>query len=174
MELKHNEPPCANQKSPSESGSESISSRQGVGRERGNSPQLGAGNLLPSGSRPESPAGNHLQDRSAVAHTPGPWRIGASCGAVVADHPIPEIRGSEAVEHYGGHLVAESIAPQNRPLIASAPDLLAALQESNVLLEEFLDEWRECEGELTPTMEPLAETIQRHAGIIAAAEGRMQ
>lgn len=59
-------------------------------------------------------------------HTPGPWRV--SRGAVVADHPVPEIGGSDATDYYGGHLIAESIAPQNRAVIAAAPDMLAALK----------------------------------------------
>lgn len=61
-------------------------------------------------------------------HTPGPWRIGKHYGAVVADHPVPEISGSDHVEAYGGHMVGESIAPRNRALIAAAPELLEALQ----------------------------------------------
>ena len=63
-----------------------------------------------------------------ATRTQGPWRAGKTGGAVVADYPIPEVDGSGHVEYYGGHLVAESIAPQNIPLIAAAPDLLAALK----------------------------------------------
>lgn len=61
------------------------------------------------------------------AHTQGPWRAGRGC--VVADHPVPEMNGSDAVEYYGGHLIAESIAPQNIPVISAAPEMLALLQE---------------------------------------------
>lgn len=61
------------------------------------------------------------------AHTQGPWRAGRGC--VVADHPVPEMGGSDAVDYYGGHLIAESIAPQNIPLISTAPEMLALLQE---------------------------------------------
>lgn len=64
---------------------------------------------------------------SEAAHTPGPWRIGKSHGAVIADHPAPGVRGSDDVEAYGGHMVAESIAPQNRALVAAAPEVLDAL-----------------------------------------------
>lgn len=59
-----------------------------------------------------------------MEHTPGPWRAGETGGAVVADHQISEVSGSEDVEYYGGHLVAESIAARNVPVIAAAPDLL--------------------------------------------------
>lgn len=72
---------------------------------------------------------------SEAKHTPGPWRIGKNYGAVVADHPVPELRGSDDVNAYGGHLIAESIALQNRPLIATAPELLEALQ----LAADYID-----------------------------------
>lgn len=62
------------------------------------------------------------------AHTPGPWRVGKNYGSVVADHPVQEIRGSDAVEAYGGHLIAESIAPRNQPIIAAAPEMLDLLK----------------------------------------------
>ena len=61
-----------------------------------------------------------------MPHTPGPWRVGRK-GAVVADHPIPEMGGSDAVEYYGGHCVAESITDRNAPIIAAAPEMLEAL-----------------------------------------------
>lgn len=59
-------------------------------------------------------------------HTPGPWRHGKVGGCVVADAPVPEVSGSDAIDYYGGHLIAESIAPQNVPAIAALPELLAA------------------------------------------------
>lgn len=60
-------------------------------------------------------------------HTPGPWRAGKPTDAIVADTPADY--GDEASNlHYGGHLIAESVAVCNRPLIAAAPELLEALQ----------------------------------------------
>lgn len=59
-------------------------------------------------------------------HTQGPWRIGKFHGAVVADTPVNAGLDNEHVEAYGGHLIAESIAVCNRPLIAAAPELLDA------------------------------------------------
>lgn len=57
-----------------------------------------------------------------MKHTKTPWRIGAGTnpGAVVADEPVPEIGGSDAVDYYGGHLIAESIAPHNAAFIVRA------------------------------------------------------
>lgn len=67
---------------------------------------------------------------TTTKHTPGPWRIGRDYGAVVADTPIQNgITGSNHVEAYGGHLIAESISDCNKPLIAAAPELLDALVE---------------------------------------------
>lgn len=62
-------------------------------------------------------------------HTPGPWRPGNWGASVVSDSPVEcGINGSDAIESYGGHLIAESISECNRPLILAAPDLLEALE----------------------------------------------
>ena len=62
-------------------------------------------------------------------HTPGPWRSGKWGASIIANTPIQGgINGSDAVESYGGHLIAESISECNMALIIAAPDLLAALQ----------------------------------------------
>jgi hypothetical protein len=42
---------------------------------------------------------------------------------VICDSPVFE---GQSNEHYGGHLVAESIAPRNLALIAAAPEILEA------------------------------------------------
>lgn len=57
-----------------------------------------------------------------MQHTKTPWRVGApsQMGSIVADEPVPEIKGSDAVEYYGGHLIAESIAPRNAEFIVRA------------------------------------------------------
>jgi hypothetical protein len=70
-----------------------------------------------------------------MKHTQGPWRIGKTYGSVVCDTPIPEMRGSDDVEGYGGHLIAESITKANANLIAAAPDLLEALKDALCALE---------------------------------------
>lgn len=78
-----------------------------------------------------------------MQHTKTPWRIGAgtSKGAVVADEPVPEIGGSDAVTYYGGHLVAESIAPRNAEFIVRACNahelLVAALQDARARLISY-------------------------------------
>ena len=68
-------------------------------------------------------------------HTLGPWRVGLQRSTVVADAPVPGIRGSDALDYYGGHLICESVAPQNRPIIAAAPDLLAACNAAAAMME---------------------------------------
>jgi len=80
------------------------------------------------------------------SHTPGPWRPGNACASVVSDTPIENgINGGDAVEFYGGHLIAESIAPSNLKLIASAPAMhlvlrmivagIARIERSGTLVE---------------------------------------
>ena len=67
---------------------------------------------------------------SPVQHTPGPWRPGKNSDSVVADVPVEHgPGGSDAIEYYGGHLVAESVAPCNRPIIAAAPSMYDALHQ---------------------------------------------
>jgi hypothetical protein len=64
-----------------------------------------------------------------LKHTPGPWREGKNYGAVVSDSPIEGgPLGADDVEHYGGYLICESVAKCNNPIIAAAPDMLAALK----------------------------------------------
>ncbi len=73
-------------------------------------------------------------------HTGGTWREGTRqgganiYGAVVSDvkpsgHERTPAEDAAEVEAYGGYLIAESIAPQDRPIIAAAPRLLAALRD---------------------------------------------
>lgn len=64
-------------------------------------------------------------------HTPGPWKVGEiHRDTVIADakYSCPERNsGHDDVEYYGGLCIAESILPENRPLIAAAPDLEAVV-----------------------------------------------
>ncbi len=71
-------------------------------------------------------------------HTPGPWHIGKCHGAVVSETPVTDGLDNDHVEVYGGHLVAESISPKNRSVIAAAPDLFDAL----VIAEQALNKVR--------------------------------
>lgn len=64
-------------------------------------------------------------------HTPGPWQRGRPCDTVVAATSAANFVSTDHVRHYGGHLIAESIAPQNIPLISSAPMLARRLERSD-------------------------------------------
>ena len=62
-------------------------------------------------------------------HTPGPWRVGKAAGGILADVPIEGgPLGCEDIAFYGGYLIAESVAPVNRPLLAAAPEMYALLE----------------------------------------------
>lgn len=69
------------------------------------------------------------------AHTPGPWRRGNACNSIVADEPTGEIGGSDVVEYYGGHLVAESVADRNIPIIVAAPLMRDAIDDIRSVME---------------------------------------
>lgn len=66
-------------------------------------------------------------------HSKGPWRQSEmQPDAIVSDDRTTLPPGykdpDDHLLYYGGYVVAESIAPQDRPLIAAAPDLLDALR----------------------------------------------
>jgi len=64
-----------------------------------------------------------------MKHTPGTWKHGLNYGSVVSDKTDGKLYGgADATEHYGGYLIAESIAEQNRDIIAAAPDMFDALK----------------------------------------------
>jgi hypothetical protein len=65
---------------------------------------------------------------SETPWTPGPWWVGRNERSVVCNTEIPEWHTADSVEYYGGHLVAESMAPANARLIAAAPELAEALE----------------------------------------------
>ncbi|HET6499041.1 MAG TPA: hypothetical protein VFH17_08335 [Coriobacteriia bacterium] len=64
-------------------------------------------------------------------HTGGTWRPSTkSGGAIVSDIVLDEPylnTGHNETEYYGGHLIAESVRANNRPIIAAAPEMLATL-----------------------------------------------
>lgn len=63
-----------------------------------------------------------------IRPTAGPWRRGNFGQAVVADTPVTGgALGGDNIEAYGGHLIAESIAPCNLPAIIATPALLEAV-----------------------------------------------
>ena len=102
-----------------------------------------------------------------MSHTPGPWRravgeIAVRYGAVVSDtspNPPSEYDASE-LEAYGGYIIAESIAPQNIPIIRAAPDLLMACKLA-------LDALMECRVTITN-----AKAYGALVDVIAKAEER--
>lgn len=76
-----------------------------------------------------------------VKHTPGPWRAGSGTGgkgSVVSDQlAVGALNGSNDVDYYGGNLIAESVARENIPLIASAPELLIVARDFDEVLTEL-------------------------------------
>lgn len=73
-------------------------------------------------------------------HTKGLLRVGKG-HAVVADHQVPEMSGSDALDYYGGHMVAESVTAANARHIVSCWNLLdgyATEELEGVTLAEFV------------------------------------
>jgi hypothetical protein len=95
--------------------------------------------------------------------TRGPFRVGRHAGCVVADHPVPNVGGSDDVEYYGGHMIAESIARQNAPMLAASWDLYEAL-------EMVRDADEDCKKDGLPTIP--REARAKIDAALAKAEGR--
>lgn len=73
-------------------------------------------------------------------HTKGLLRVGKG-HAVVADHPVPEMSGSDALDYYGGHMVAESVTAANARRIVACWNLLDGYptkELEGVTLAEFV------------------------------------
>lgn len=94
-------------------------------------------------------------------HTAGPWRANGThlLGSIVADVPTGEtnIDKPDHVEAYQGYLIAESVLPQNRAIIAAAPEMLAMLKKNAAFIHDQFG-----------TSEDLLEL----EALIAKAEGR--
>jgi len=85
---------------------------------------------------------------------------------------VPEVAGSGEVNYYGGHLIAESIAPQNVPMIAAAPNMLAAI-------ERFMPKGiaignRNVPDDLVVPMDVTMGELRAFEAAIAKAKGRAQ
>jgi hypothetical protein len=76
---------------------------------------------------------------SETPWTPGPWWVGRNERSVVCNTEIPEWHTADSVEYYGGHLVAESMAPANARLIAAAPELAEALEKLLRKVDQFIE-----------------------------------
>jgi hypothetical protein len=74
--------------------------------------------------------------------TKGPWRLGNNGWSVISDHPTSAFSGSKSeIDYYGGNLICESVAAENRPLITAAPDLydfIATLENDDGKIPDWL------------------------------------
>lgn len=71
-------------------------------------------------------------------HTKGLLRVGKG-HAVVADHPVPEMSGSDALDYYGGHMVAESVTAGNARRIVACWNLLYEFDTAAIEAGTFAD-----------------------------------
>lgn len=63
-----------------------------------------------------------------MTHSKEPWRQGKAYNAIVSDDACgPMVNGAEAVAHYGGYMVAESVAEENRRRIVACVNACAGL-----------------------------------------------
>lgn len=72
-----------------------------------------------------------------VKHYPGPWIDSPEASdAIIAPAMGDDPNG---IKYYGGALVAETVAPCNKPLIKRAPSMLALLEKGLPLIETEAD-----------------------------------
>ncbi|MGH9767212.1 MAG: hypothetical protein ACREAB_07235 [Blastocatellia bacterium] len=70
--------------------------------------------------------GNQVID---AMHDPGPWVDGKTSDVIVAPDADRRAMSEDAFDYYGGFVIAESVAPWNRPILKAAPELFDALAE---------------------------------------------
>lgn len=106
-------------------------------------------------------------------HTPGPWRAGSGSGgkgSVVSDQlAAGALGGSDAVDYYGGNLIAESVAPENIPLIGAAPELLQALQGEHGAIDWLMARLIALDPQFMPSQSPVWPHIVAGNAAIAKA-----
>jgi hypothetical protein len=105
------------------------------------------------------------------AHTKTPWRAGRGC--VVADVPVPGMGGSDAVEYYGGHLVAESITAENVEFIVRACNshdaLIEKLKAQFHAVDWLMAKLIEADPTFMPSKSQIWDSIKGTHEILAAA-----
>jgi hypothetical protein len=129
--------------------------------------KAGTPNIMPAAPAPTRRAG--------MQHTKTPWRVGkpSQMGSVVADEAVPEIGGSDAVAHYGGHLVAESIAPRNAEFIVRAcnshDQLVAAVKAQHNAIDVLMARLINLDPTFKPTVSDIWPAIVAGSEALAAA-----
>ena len=110
-----------------------------------------------------------------MQHTKTPWRVGSPnrMGSVVADEPVPEIGGSDAVAYYGGHLIAESIAPRNAEFIVRAcnahEQLVAAVAAQHKAIDTLMARLMQFDSTFMPTKSEAWSAVVAGSDALAAA-----
>ncbi|MGL5283860.1 MAG: hypothetical protein ACRC8W_19340 [Plesiomonas shigelloides] len=68
-------------------------------------------------------------------HNPAPWRYSSNryMAAVLCDTEIPEIRGANDVESYGGHLICESVAIRNAQRIVACVNACEGVSNEDLI-----------------------------------------
>jgi len=80
-----------------------------------------------------------------MEHTPRPWIDSPNePGAIISTDPDAMADAGMEVKYYGGAVIAESIAPRNKPLLKAAPDLLAACKAQDEY-EQHVQHCRQCD-----------------------------
>lgn len=70
-----------------------------------------------------------------MEHSKEPWRKGIDYNSIVSDDSSgPMVNGAEAVEHYGGYMVAESVAEANARRIVACVNACAGLDTAQLEL----------------------------------------
>lgn len=68
----------------------------------------------------------------SASHSGGNWTIGTH-GAIVTDEPYEDgLSGYDAVDYYGGYMIAESVSPCNRPIFSASADMYRLLCQLEV------------------------------------------
>ncbi|MGL5280723.1 MAG: hypothetical protein ACRC8W_03080 [Plesiomonas shigelloides] len=66
-------------------------------------------------------------------HNPSPWRFGDMYNSIVCDTYIFEIKGSDAVDAYGGHMICESVAKRNAARIIACVNACEGVSNEDLI-----------------------------------------
>ncbi|MGL4928013.1 MAG: hypothetical protein ACRC4K_14690 [Plesiomonas shigelloides] len=110
-------------------------------------------------------------------HNPAPWRFGDMYNSIVCDTYIFEIKGSDAVDAYGGHMICESVAKRNAARIIACVNACEGVSNEDLIEGASVKEIIEQRDELLSVLKQVlidCENEFYHGGRVFTDEGAIR